>query len=838
MAVRPTCQHPFHHFREIQYLTIGAKGPEGGIKVWISPSRRLIARFLGALSIVLPIAATPSSATCAVAAMKMLTPEVGWAKTGGSSGENDALWWTEDGGSHWKDITPRSSGGHERPILQRPGGHVSPVSLTSIFFPDTHRGWVLMCPGDTGYESTDGDLPRYDLATTNDAGATWSIARISIPREASVPPGMDFYAGEITFADTVHGWLNVTGSAGHSAWGVLLITSDGGKRWRVAEAPPGGAGPIYLVSPNEGWQLTGPSFFDPDETELSVTRDGARSWHNVNLPIPNELLGVTKGSPPPTAHYDDLPRFDRNNSQHGVLTVTYKSDNANAKATLVLFETHDSGRTWNAIRAIKDFPWEATTVDIVDSRVIAVTGSFRDKTVTLLRDGPEGRSQLDLSSYFPKRSLSSNPVSQISFATTKCGWMLGPARLFSTGDGGTTWRELKPEPHHETINSLRFVPGGQGIEDMQLVTNDAGWALSSIKGHLFWTEDGGIAWKDITPPGTTSSPQRIVSAFFLNDKQGWALAPGAVFSTADSGAHWSMTDLSRAGLVDLSQATEVAPFPPMIGRIDFSDSLHGWISLATTRIGYGRSKWLLKTSDGGRTWQLAPGDPGYAGMVHGLTSDECWMRSYQGDTLSVTRDGGKSWENIAILPPEGIDPGRWPNYELPMFKDSRQGFLVVTYSAEERVQSGAVLFTTDDGGRTWKADRRLTELGNMTSAFAVSSAMVGDEWIAACVIGRQNPTLVMIPKGATVASTSDYQAWLLEPRQLSFISPSRGWALLRYGRIVSTSDGGKTWTEMRPEPMPPRPAAPYLGIGCATSPCSGRIGQALVGGERSPIPSP
>jgi len=125
----------------------------------------------------------------------------------------------------------------------------------------------------------------------------------------------------------------------------------------------------------------------------------------------------------------------------------------------------------------------------------------------------------------------------------------------------------------------------------------------------------------------------------------------------------------------------------------------------------------------------------------------------------------------------------------------------------------------------------------MTSAFAVSSAMVGDEWITACVIGRQNPTLVMIPKGATVASTSDYQAWYFEPRQLSFISLSRGWALLRDGRIVSTSDGAKTSTEMRPEPMSPRPAAPFLGIGCATWPCSGRIGKAFVRGELSPSPS-
>jgi len=35
-----------------------------------------------------------------IQSMKLLTPQVGWAQSG------QHLYWTTDGGSHWKDITP------------------------------------------------------------------------------------------------------------------------------------------------------------------------------------------------------------------------------------------------------------------------------------------------------------------------------------------------------------------------------------------------------------------------------------------------------------------------------------------------------------------------------------------------------------------------------------------------------------------------------------------------------------------------------------------------------------------------------------------------------------
>ncbi len=407
----------------------------------------------------------------------------------------------------------------------------------------------------------------------------------------------------------------------------------------------------------------------------------------------------------------------------------------------------------------------------------------------------------------------------LSFASTTHGWMLGYGKIFSTVDGGTTWKELQPEPHEELIGSLRSFTVGNGIVVMQLLTNDVGWALSTMKGKLLWTADGGSSWKEITPSKTALGSQRIISAFFLNDRQGWALAPNAVFCTVDAGAHWSMTDLVKARLVDLSQMTDaiirdvmrLPPIPAAVGSIYFSDPLHGWVSLAPMRVSDDRIRWLLTTSDAGRTWRRTPSDPGYAGLVRALSHDECWVRSFDGDTLSVTRDGGKTWENIALVAPKGIEPER-TFYDLPVFRDNQHGFLSVTYPDSPGPKGGVVLFATNDGGLTWKPNRTLADLDIRMEGGLVSSALVGDEWITADIDVHNNPALTRISPGATVSSTSNASPSYYGPLQLSFVTPSRGWLLLNDKRFLSTSDGGATWTDITPPRSPQVPlTAPDLG---------------------------
>ena len=774
------------------------------------PISRLAALRFQILSVILLILASSSAARCNVGDMKMITPEVGWAVTGGK------LWWTADRGEHWSNITPKPFANAGNISVQE-GFDGQAEAFASIFFLDTQRGWVLLCCGARDPDKPSNGLPEFHLAATTDTGRTWSIARVKIPHR--IEPKMDSYSGQIEFADPTHGWMMLTQSFAQPAdargggqlvvvSSVLLITSDGGKTWRrAATEPPGEGGLFYLESPDEGWQFTTPfGWNDRYGTRLSVTRDGGQTWHDVSVPLPKELLGAAKGSPPPTPNYCDLA-FDQRNRQHGFLAVIYRL-RSNAGSTLVLFETYDGGRSsWKPIRNINLPHGENDViVDVVDSTLIAATKSYKDQTVTLWRDGPDGKFETNISSYF-------SAVSQLSFVSAKQGWMR-TSKLFATTDGGTAWKELEPEPHVEIIGSDRVTyPGRFPIGAMQLLTADVGWALNYA--NLLWTRDGGKNWSDITPPTAAFGSHPLVSAFFLNDKQGWALASDAcVFSTADAGAHWSMTQLSHLESFEQVPARRVSINgrsvvlragnlkSPLVGQISFSDSLNGWISLAPFIVQQDDKRWLLSTSDGGRSWRQAPTDPGYAGLLRAVSSQECWMlpyqqdvSSYQGDALSVTRDGGKTWDNVLLPAPKGVDPGT-RTYDLPIFKNHEHGFLSVTYCAAPRAKSAAVLFASDDGGRTWKTDRLLTNLDKIAPSRHVSSTIVGDSWITCNATNRLNPTLTIINAGSTVASTSSafpgYYGW----GELSFVSLSRGWILLDSTGFLATSDGGASWTKV------------------------------------------
>ena len=119
-----------------------------------------------------------SAASPAPAAMKLLTPEVGWLAGG------KGILWTTDAGASWKHITP--------PLGQRAG-------IGSVFFLDTFNGWVLI-----SYRGEDGTYSHSDLASTSTAGANWSIMPITIPelRPGWPPVGG---AGPIYFLDARHG---------------------------------------------------------------------------------------------------------------------------------------------------------------------------------------------------------------------------------------------------------------------------------------------------------------------------------------------------------------------------------------------------------------------------------------------------------------------------------------------------------------------------------------------------------------------------------------------------------------------------------------------------------
>jgi photosystem II stability/assembly factor-like uncharacterized protein len=266
-----------------------------------------------------------------VTKIKLLAPGIGRAERGGR------FYRTTDNGANWTDITP-------------PSTPDSDERISDVFFLDTHSGWAL-------FSRYDKDQPQFDLASTTDAGATWSrkqLTPLPAPADYGNPDQSTLggWGGTVAFADSLHGWINISlgGETMNTWWSFLLVTSDGGRSWKQARHAPSLAdADLLLVTANEGW-LFGLSEDSPFKV-LSVTRDGANSWQTVTLEAPKEIASAN-------CSVMDLPTFE--DARHGFLHVNcLTGEPPESKLAMVLFATEDGGRTWRKNRMITNLDDDA-----------------------------------------------------------------------------------------------------------------------------------------------------------------------------------------------------------------------------------------------------------------------------------------------------------------------------------------------------------------------------------------------------------------------------------------------------------------------------------------------
>jgi probable HAF family extracellular repeat protein len=342
------------------------------------------------------------------------------------------------------------------------------------------------------------------------------------------------------------------------------------------------------------------------------------------------------------------------------------------------------------------------------------------------------------------------------------------------------------------------------IRDFKLLTSGAGWV--STGSQLLFTTDNGAHWKDISPPNPNGDS--LSGVFFLDADTGWVLfshdiregenpTPDSpdnthtftVSATFDGGATWTTENLPAwqgdRGLSDQ-------------GVIAFADKQHGWLSLGVegnTLMAYST---LLVTSDGGRTWKRTKtGSDGRVDAMLAVTGQDVWFVGHgDGSKLDVSHDGANSMQEISLPAPKEIAPAEYPTYSLPVFEDKLHGYEAVTYSGGFREKSAAVLFATDDGGRTWKPDRILSNLAESSVGEVTSSTVAGSSWIHSFTLHGSQPTLMKLPpmSGTTDGASSEVN---YNNCGLSFRTPMEGWANCS-GNLSSTIDGGASWTSITP----------------------------------------
>ncbi len=343
-----------------------------------------------------------------------------------------------------------------------------------------------------------------------------------------------------------------------------------------------------------------------------------------------------------------------------------------------------------------------------------------------------------------------------------------------------------------------FAHKAGAIRFEKLLTQQVGWAAT--RSHLFWTSAGGEHWKEITPK--VSSDNRIIAAvFFLDPSKGWVLLAGSdnnehtrldLAATEDAGSTWKIYPVKTSGLTppEASLSGDASMY--------FLDADRGWINLGVASGSAFHPGAMLATQDGGKAWNWVPRGSGSAGEIYFHNKNDGWILSPDQTELDATHDGSKSWQEISLLAPEfSTAKGEHPySYFLPIFEDETRGFLLASFP-----KADPVLFSTSDGGRTWKPGKTVP-VGDSSAVEIVGSGSI--------VLGASIPlrthslTVTAIPLNSpsgAVSTKADISSLAAQHEThdidaLDFVDREHGWAL--GGELLATSDGGVSWNDITP----------------------------------------
>ncbi len=321
-------------------------------------------------------------------------------------------------------------------------------------------------------------------------------------------------------------------------------------------------------------------------------------------------------------------------------------------------------------------------------------------------------------------------------------------------------------------------------------------------------------------PAEILEDAELHDVFFIDADRGWAVGDkGALWTTEDGGRQWQSR---RLGVICA------------LHSVHFADEKHGWIAGGWTHpFTHHTSCVILRTSDGGESWQRLPtnGMPMLTRVKFFDAGRGCAMgepsASYPSG-LFRTEDGGRSWSGVAI---DVRQPWLAGDFRDPrqgaFFGSSAVGQAVARQQANgwavmdgNRVSAasgpnlglirprhielagrqdgwaagdGGLVLCTHDGGKSWHPPAsRLPHHAAHTFDFSAVAIHHNDVWIAGspgtCVFhssdaGRSWETL------ATGQS--------LPLRSLRFLDDKRGWAVGALGTILATRDGGRTWLTQR-----------------------------------------
>ena len=271
-------------------------------------------------------------------------------------------------------------------------------------------------------------------------------------------------------------------------------------------------------------------------------------------------------------------------------------------------------------------------------------------------------------------------LNDLDFVDRSHGWIVGSyGTLLHTADGGENWgtQQLPDTSVH--------------LMGVDFVDVHSGWIVGESEEDNFVasTHDGGETWTRQMQelPRRDNSPHSVA---FLDTQTGWVVAAWALFRTLDGGANWSREPSPTRG-----------PWGALFG-IQFVDAETGWVSGGPIGTAIGGSTYLVRTRDGGSTWEGLENRVGSSAVniLYGLDFVDREYGWVVGDTGIIwhTEDGGDTWEI------QGAWGGRFADdWFLGVDFVSREEGWVVGFIDPWKARKGIILHTKD-GGRHWKEE--------------------------------------------------------------------------------------------------------------------------------------
>jgi photosystem II stability/assembly factor-like uncharacterized protein len=368
---------------------------------------------------------------------------------------------------------------------------------------------------------------------------------------------------------------------------VSFTSLDGGVTWTQAATPFITGGSLRLPDVKHAW------YIDADKNAW-LSSDGAQTF--ASAPVPADA---------PVARQAGL--IDTGSTMFWAWTgkLAFTTDYGVTFAEMASPEPATDPAT---VTALHLYIWDG-----VGHAVVSYDGRYyvtHDKGVTwtrVLGPDPLGTWMVQQPEIRPA----------IAFGDGKHGTLVMSSGLLqATADGGRTWSR--------TAVSLTQ-PTRSGVS---VTYSSATTAWMTLDGRAWISTNAGATWAAST---SAAAFKGVTLTAWPDAQNGWLAAPGALYTTTDAGTTWKVVALGS-----LLQAGDA------ISSMSFENAQIGLVGV--TR---GTGTVVLRTADGGATWQQVTSMPDLGDVMHTADKD-FWLG---GASPLVSLDEGVTWKSA--IPPVG-----------------------------------------------------------------------------------------------------------------------------------------------------------------------------------------